>query len=89
VCDFANKKVSRVLLCPGFPINEEAFKDAEYPPYMSDPVIIRKVIGKESQDNIIASLKKRYVLGNEELGENFYTLWNFKIGGKFVDLFRF
>lgn len=82
VCDFTNKKPSKIIMCLGFVINEEAFKDTEYPPYFCDPGIAKKLLEKEEPDTIITSLKKRYMLGTEQHGENLYSLWNVEIEGK-------
>jgi len=85
VCDLANRKTARVLLCFGFPIVEKAFADPEYPPYKIDSEIINRVENKEKPDEIIDCMKRRY-LGKGRLAENFYTLWNFFVEDEVLGL---
>ncbi|MCL5877220.1 MAG: hypothetical protein M1540_05355 [Candidatus Bathyarchaeota archaeon] len=81
VCDFANTKSKRLLLCFGFPILEEAFADKDYPPYKHDPAIAKKIDLKKPPEEIIAAMKRRY-FGSDKTGESFYPLWNFIEGDK-------
>ncbi len=82
VCDFANSKTSRVLLCFGFPILEEAFVDIDYPPYKIDFDIKKKAAIPLESKEIVESIKNRYLLGKSKTTENLYTLWNFMEKGK-------
>ncbi len=86
VCDFANNKTSRALVCFGFPIIEGAFADSDYPPYRFDLEVIKKVEIPLDQKEIVACIKSRYVLGKVKNTENLYTLWNFKVDDKILGL---
>jgi len=76
-CDFAQGKATRALVCFGFPINEVLFSDPEYPPYKTDPAVIKCLGNGMKVENMKEYMKNRYLKG-KSLPSKFHAIWNFR-----------